>query len=816
MESLWQDSRYAIRVMARSRGFVAVAVLALALGIGANTAIFSVVDAVVFRALPYRDPARLVWITNFLPSQNADLIFADIYSAWRAQGRILESVAAYAANNDFTLTGTGGPERVHAGTITRSFLDTLGVAPQLGRNFSAQEDSPNGPKAAILSDALWRARFGGDPRVIGRVIALDDAPYTIVGVLPRALEFPDNASTDLLVPFQLADSSIENAGGRVTLRVSPMEVVARMRPGVTTGTVQSSLGAAISNIAGLLPSGFAHLFTNAQVQVVPLHDHEIGDIRQALLILLGAVGFVLLIACANVANLQLARGAAREKEIAIRGALGAGKRRIAQLLLTESAVVGLAGGAAGLALASGGLRLIERFGPTNVPHLANARLDVRVLLFTLSISLLTGVLFGLAPLIAAFRVPVNGALKESGAQAGSSVGARRPQKILMVVETALSLVLFIGAGLLIRSFLQLTAIRPGFDSQGVLTAQVSLPLDQYSNGGRQRAFFDQLLAKINAIPGVTSSGAAAALPLQGSVMRLGFAIAGQPPSEMERAKIPTASMNLVTPGYFTAMRTPLIAGRFLEERDGADAPSAVLINEAFARQFFPHGDALGQKLLVSGGNGPVSTIVGVVADVKQRSLTSEVWPEVFSPMAQRPTPRVNLAIRTSLPPLTLADAVRGAVAELNPDVPLYGVRTMDDLLADQLAAQRFDAAALAAFAGLAVLLAAVGIYGVMAYASAARTHEIGIRMALGAERSDVLRLVLRQGLGLSLLGIAIGLAASLGLTRLMSSLLYNVKPVDPLTFSLVTVALAGVALAACWFPAHRTTRVDPVIALRHE
>ena len=824
METLLQDLRYSLRVIAKNPGFTIVAIVALALGIGANTAIFSVVDSVLLRALPYRDAGKLVWATNFVPRQGQNLVFADEYSGWRQQNHVFESMAAYSASAEYTLTGAGAPQRLRGARVTASFLNVLGVTPQLGRNFLPEEDRPGGPKSVLLSDPVWRSSFGADPNVVGKVIAFDDVPYTVIGVLPRNFEFLDNSPADMLVPFQLAESSLQSSNGHVMLMIQSLSVVARLRPGATVAAAANELNAINKRVLESLPGNLKGL-GDGQSQVFLLHDHEIGNVRPALLVLLGAVGFVLLIACANVANLQLARATAREKEVAIRGALGAGRWRLARLLLTESSAVALAGGLAGLLLAAAAIRLIHRFAPTNIPHLQAAQLDLRVLLFTLGVSLLTGIVFGLAPVLAAFRVSLNSTLKETGAHSGTSTGTRRAQRVLMVAEIALAFVLFIGAGLLVKSFHHLTAVQPGFDPHGLLTARVALPLDQYQSLDQQRSFFQQLVEKLQALPGVESAGATASIPLRGNVMFSTILIEGQAPTEMSASNIPTARINVATPGYFAALRVPLVEGRLLDTRDGADAPRAVVVNQAFVRRFFPKEDPIGKRFIggmgpAPGGPGadgpPTWTIVGVVGDTKQRGLASDIIPEMTASVAQAPRFMMTLVLRTSVDPLSLVSAVRAEVSSLDKNLPVFAVQTMDDVLSAEVASQRFNAGAMAGFAGLAVLLAAVGIYGVMAYAVSQRTHEIGLRMALGAEPGNVLRMILNQGLRLALMGVALGLAASLALTRLMTGLLFGLKPSDPGTFATVTGALLAVAVAACWIPARRATRVEPVIALRYE
>jgi len=821
MESWLQDLRYSLRVIAKNPSFIVVAILALGLGIGANAAIFSVVDAVLFRALPYRDAGRLVWATNFVASQKQNLVFADVYSGWKAQNHVFDGMAAYSASAEYTLTGAGSPQRLRGGRVTASFLEVLGVTPQVGRNFLPEEDRPGGSKAVLLSDSVWKSNFGADPGVVGRAIALDDVPYIVVGVLPRSFEFLDNTPADMLVPFQLSDSSIQNSKGHVMVMIQSLSVIGRLRPGATVAGAIGELEAINKRVLENLPGNIKGL-AEGQVQAFLLHDHEVGNVRPALLLLLGAVGFVLLIACANVANLQLARAADREKEVAIRGALGAGRWRLARLLTTESMAVGLAGGVAGLAIAWLVIGLMHRFAPANVPHLQDARLDVRVLGFALGISLLTGVLFGLAPVLAAFRVSLDETLKETGSRTGTGSNVRRAQRVLMVAEIALAIVLLTGAGLLVKSFRNLTAVQTGFDSHGVLTARVALPLDRYMSLEQQRSFFRELAGRLQALPGVTAAGAAATLPLSGNSMISTVQIEGQPPTEMNMGNIPAARINAVTPGYFGALRVPLIEGRLLDQRDGEDAPPSAVVNQAFVRHFFANEEPIGKRFVAGmGAGGPQAppqtwTIVGVIGDTKQRGLTGDIIPEATASALQWPRFLMTLVVRTSVDPLSLVSAVRKQVNDLDKDLPLYSLQTMDDVLSAEVASQRFNAGALAGFAGLAALLAAVGIYGVMAYAVAQRTREIGVRMALGARPQTVMGMVLKQGLWLALIGVVLGIGASLALTRLMTSMLFGVKASDPATFVLVAVGLTAVALGACWIPARRATRVDPVIALRYE
>jgi putative ABC transport system permease protein len=819
VETLWQDLRFAVRMLRKSPGFTAVAVLTLALGIGANTAIFSLVGAVLFRALPYRDPDRLVWATNLVRGQTQDFIFQNVYAGWRDQSHVFENIAAYLPSAEYTLTGAGF--RTQGAQVTPSFLDVLGVTPQLGRNFLPQEGRPGGGKSVLLSDTLWRSTFGSDPKVLGRVIALDGTAYMIVGVLPRDFEFLEKSPADLLVPFQFGDSAIQEANGRVTIRIENMQVIARLRPGATESAAVTELSQINERVMRTLPASGKRLLDDAQVKVISLHDREVGNVRPALLVLLGTVGFVLLITCANVANMQLARAAAREKEVAIRAALGAARWRITSLLLIESSAVALSGGAAGLLLAACTIPLIQRFAPANIPYLQSARLDRHVLVFTLVVSLLTGILFGLAPIMAAVRVSLNDTLKEAAPHSGASTGARRTQRALVVVEIALSFVLFIGAGLLVKSFRQLTAIQLGFDPHGVLTARVALPRDQYESLDRQRTFFEQLVAKLQALPGVASGGATAWIPLRGVTMFSMIQIEGQPRPDFSWANVPTASVNSVTPGYFAALRVPLIEGRLLDERDAVGAPNSVVVNQAFVRRYFtkkedPIGKRFGGDVGARTEGLQTATIVGVIGDTRELGLARDTIPEVTVSALQWPRFAMTIVLRTSKDPLSLVSAVRTQVSDVDKSLPIFNVQTMEDVLSAEIVSQRFNAVAVAGFAGLAVLLAAVGIYGVTAYAVSQRTHEMGVRIALGAGTANVLRMVLNQGLSLALIGVGLGLAASIGLTRLIRGLLFRVNPFDPETYVLVIAALLAVAVAACYMPARRATRVDPVVALRYE
>ena len=809
MADFWQDVRYAFRVLRNSPGITAVVVLTLALGIGANSAIFSVVNNVLLRPLPYRDSASLVWITNKLPARTQPLVFDADYFAWRKHCTSFAEITAYSPGSEYTLTGVGEAERIVGVRATYTYLRTLGISPQLGREISADEDRPAAPHVALLSEGLWRRRFSADPGVLGREIALDGKFYTVIGVLPRGFEFPESRKAELLVPLAVADQEVS------TIRaIMFVQIIARLKPGITPEAATVELDTLSGPFHASFPAGLAKMLAGAQAQVMSLHDRFVGNVRPALLLLLGAVGFVLLIACVNVATLQLARAAAREKEIAIRGAMGAGRWRLARQLLTESSLVGIFGGAAGLALGVWLVALVRRFGPRAIPHLDVTQLDGRVILFTIAVSLFSGILFGLAPVFSAFRVSLNDSLKQGGSQSSAGKKAVRPQQVLVTIELGMALVLFIGAGLLARSFVRLISIPQGFDSRNVLTARISLPASTYLKEEQQRAFFSQLMERLAALPGVTAAGAGATLPLGGRVFSSIVQVEGRPPVDKTPGNQWSADVDMVTPQYFTALKIPLKAGRFLDQSDAANGPETVVINEAFERQFFPNENPMGHRIQ---GVGPaMRTIVGVAADTRQTGIAAQTKPEIYVSSDQSPYSQMSLALRTDGDPMSLAPAVREIVASIDKNVPVYGVETMDASLASEVASQRFNMALLVGFAALALLLSAIGIYGVMAYAVGQRTHEIGIRLALGAVPGNVLRMILLQGAKLAAFGVVLGLGAGIALTRLLNSMLFEIKATDPLTFAAGALILFAAALAACWIPARRATKVSPLVALRYE
>lgn len=812
MADFWQDIRYAFRILRNSPGITAVVVLTLALGIGANSAIFSVVNSVLLRPLPYRDSASLVWVTDRLPKQSRNLVFDADYFIWRKHCTSFQEITAYSTGAEYTLTGAGGAERIAAVRATYSYLQTLGVAPQIGRDISASEDRPGAPHVVILSDRLWHRRFSADPDVLGRAITLDGNPYTVAGVLPSDFEFPESSKGDLLVPFALADREVST--DRPLMFVS---VIARLKPGVTPQAAAVDVDTTSRPFHAVFSGGYSKSFEGAQAQVTLLHDRLVGDVRKALLLLLGVVGFVLLIACVNVATLQLARATAREKEIAIRGAMGAGRWRLARQLLTESTLVGFFGGVAGLLLAVWLVALARRFGPHAIPHLNVTQLDGRVVIFTIAVSILSGILFGLAPVFSAFRVSLNDSLKQGGAQSSSGRKALRPQQVLVTIELGMALVLFIGAGLLARSFVRLIFIPQGFDSHGVLTARISLPANMYLKGEQQRAFYSQLIERLRALPGVTSAGAVGELPFGGMIYSSAIQLEGQPLIENNPGIKRNAAINPATPESFAALRIPLKAGRFLDHTDVANGTETAVINETFARKFFPNENPIGHRIEFAAADDPIwRTIVGVVGDTHQTGIATEILPEVYISFEQLPNLGMSLALRTDGNPMAFAPTVREIVASLDKNVPVYGIETLDATLATQVASQRFNMALLVGFAALALLLSVIGIYGVMAYAVGQRTHEIGIRLALGAVPGNVLRMILLQGAKLAALGVVLGLGAGIALTRLLSSMLFEIKATDPLTFAAGALISFAAALAACLIPARRATKVSPLVALRYE
>jgi putative ABC transport system permease protein len=807
LETLFLDLRYAFRTLRKNPGFTAVAVLTLALGIGGTSAIFSIVSSALLRPLPYHRPSELVWVADENPRAHMTVVLESDYFAYKKLKDVFQDAAAYEPGETHTLTGSGDAVRLSAGAVTYNFLDVLGVRPAIGRGFLPEEDRADAPHRVLLTDVCWRQHFSADPAILGRSIVLDNEPYSVLGVLPPQFEFLDNPRVEVVIPLALQNQEIS-----ITKPMRLVRVVARLRPGTTLAAATTYLDATNQRIWAGYPPMFAGMMEGVRAQVIPMREHLVGKTQPALLVLLGAIASVLLIACLNIANLQLARGVSREKEIAIRGALGAGRSRLLRQLLTENLIISLAGGAGGLLLASWLVGVLRTAGPADIPHLAASQLNLTVFAFALIVSLAAGVLFGLAPVLAAFRVPIVETIRESGTPTGPGWKISRAHNFLTVVELSAALVLFIGAGLLTRSFVQLTSVPPGFDGNGVLTAQVSLPINLYRTQEQQLTFYRSLEEQLAVLPGVESAGLANALPLQG--FNLGTLVQRDDRPAAAPGTLPSTGAGVVTPGYFSVFHIRLVQGRLLDSSDSRNSPNNLVVNEAFVRQYFPNENAIARRLRVA--DQGVWTIVGVVEDSKQRSLAADVEPEIFIPVEKWCAAEMTLLLRAHGDPLTLLPAVRSVVSHLDKNLPLFDVQRMDDMLKGGLASQRFNASLLGAFALFAVFLAAIGIYGVLSYSVHQRVRELGIRMALGAEPRNVLWMILAHGLSLAAAGLALGLAGSLVLTRLLGSMLYRVRPSDPATFIAVTLALLAVALVACWIPARRAMRVDPLVALRYE
>lgn len=805
METLLQDLRYSIRMLLKKPSFTAIAVLALAIGIGANTAIFSVVNAILLRPLPYRNFERIsmIWMDNPKLAVAEDWHSFPNYLDYKEQNQVYEDMAAFNTRS-FNLTGAGDPVRVLGVWSTASLFTVLGVAPELGQVFTEAEEEPGKDLVVVISDGLWKSRFGRDAGIVGQQISMNGVNRTVLGIMPASFIFPEK-NTDVWIPIPVTPQR-KQARNSISYKA-----VGRLKPGVTMARAREDMGA----IAKRLDDQFSQ--SGYGVNLVLLRDQETKGVKAALLVLLGAVGFVLLIACANVANLLLARAAIREKEIAIRLALGAGRRRVIRQLLTESMVLGVAGGAAGLLLAIWGLDALIALSPADVPHLDQTRMDIRVLAFTVAVSLLTGLLFGLVPALQASKPDLNDALKEGGRGSGGGVRAIRVRNLLVVSEIALSLILLVGAGLLIRSFVRLQQFELGFNPENLLTMRVQLPGSKYREGKQVTAFYQQLIERLEAVPGVQSAGAIASVFLTDTPNSTNFTIEGRPVAVgAESIEVPLDS---VTTNYFKVMGIPLIEGREFDEHDLPTSPPVAIINQTFARRFFPNEDPIGKRYMY-GSPGPDNnswiTIVGVVGDMRRTGFDRPVRPETFLPEGQNPDNALTIVARTNGDPAALAGGLRNEVWAIDKDQSVYDVKTMRQVLSEMLSQRRFNMLLLGIFAAVALTLAAVGIYGVMSYAVAERTHEIGLRMALGAQTGDVLSLIVRQGMLLAGTGLVVGLVASFGLTRLMTSLLYGVSATDPLTFIAIPVVLTGVALGACLVPARRAIKVDPMVALRYE
>jgi ABC-type antimicrobial peptide transport system permease subunit len=892
VETLLQDVRYSLRQLRRGPGFTTVAVLTLALGIGANTAIFSVVNAVALRPLPYPHGDRLVWIAEVIPAIKAELATGGDYVDWKDQSRSLDEITAYDDRASFNLTGRGTPARVSGAQVTASFFATLGAGPHLGRGFTTEEDQPNGRKVVVLMHPFWQQYFGSDPEVLGQTVTLDATPYTVVGVMPASFRFPGDSEVQMLVPLALNESS-----ERLRTQMQRLvRIIGRLKPGASLAFARGDLdairkrqpsgpgGPAMrgSGPAPVPPAGQHGMFSvftsgpgpptrtgpgnrppassrggsppsqvarptgaasssgqqaqggakgtpavgppgpiglpEVELKLLPLAEHLAGNLRPAMLTLLGVVGLVLLIACANVANLMLTRASARTREVAVRAALGASRWRLIRQLLAESVTLALVGGIAGLAVAAWGVSVMTRFTPSSVGGgilgVAQPHVDATVLLFALVVSIVTGILFGLAPAVVAARPDLAEGLKESAQVVSSGRHRGWLRGALAVTELALALVLLIGAGLLIKSFYRVLSVDPGFAPERVLTMNLSLTDSRYPTPRERTAFFTEVLRRVEPLPGVLSAAVGDSLPLSPyrAILRIRREIA-TPNAPVEDSSSVMMSRLTVSPGYFYTLGIPVLKGRTFTDHDDERAPKVAVVNETLARHMWPGEDAVGKQLPLIDEE---LTVIGVVGNTRHEGLSQDVKAEIYVPYLQEAQNSMQLALRTVAEPASLVSAVRGEIAAIDPGQPIYQVATLEQTLSNSVAPRRFNMLLLGIFAFIALALATVGIYGVMAFSVTLRTHEIGIRMALGAERRDVLGLVVREALRLTLVGILLGVAGAWALTRLLTSFLYDVRPTDPLTFLVVPAGLVAVAILASYIPARRAAKVDPMVALRYE
>lgn len=802
MDILLRDIRYGIRSLLKRPGFTMIALMALALGIGANTAIFSLVNAVLIRPLPFAEPDRLVWVWgNMSSGSNRASVSPPDYLDYRQQNTTFEEFAASIgvpiASN---LTGNGEPERLNAAAVTGNYFQALGTPPALGRTFLLENEKPGNEQVAVLSYGLWQKRFGGDRAIVNKTITLDGKTCVVIGVMPQGFSFPQAA--ELWVPINF-DISPEMKVRKAHF----MRPIGKLKQGVTLAQAQADTDA----ISKRLEQQYPDSNQGWNLRMVSLREQLVGNTRSTLYILFGAVGFVLLIACANVANLLLVRAAGRQKEIALRTALGAGRVRIIRQMITESVLLALMGGALGTLLAFWGVELLVKLSEGSIPPTAQIRIDATVLAFTFLTSVITGVLFGLAPALRTMRLNLSESLKEGGRTDGDGTHRNRTRSVLVVLESAVAVMLLIGAGLLVRSLIQLQNVSPGFDPHNVLTMRVDLPRDKYSTAEKSGNFFSQLESRINGLPGVEHVGMVSELPLSGQPNDMPYTVEGRPPVSSDQAF--DDDFRRVNTRYFSAMRIPFLRGRNFTEQEVRESAKLVIISDLLARQVFPNEEPIGKRLIMAMNNQPFE-IIGIVGDIRHRALESTPSPAMYVPSNQAPW--MNIVLRTQGDPASLAGAVRNEVRALDPDQPVAMMRTMDQWMETAVAGPRYRTALLALFAFVALVLASTGIYGVMSYSVSQRTHEIGVRMALGARRMDVMKLVVRQGMTLVTVGVALGVLGAMALTRVMSTLLFGVTAKDPLTFVVVATLLTLVAFVACYLPARRATKVDPLVALRYE
>jgi putative ABC transport system permease protein len=804
LDTQWRDLRYTARILRKNPGFTVTAIITLALGIGANTAIFSVVNAVLLQPLPFAEPDRLVWIGGWarnLHTIDAGVTPAD-FADYRQQSRSFERFAASISEGvAMNLTGVGEPERLNGALVTADYLDVFGVKPEMGQTFSPEGEERQG-RVAVLSHGLWVRRFGADPSIINQTITLDGNSHTVIGVMPPQFQYP--AGVEVWAPFSLDGPPQSPMRSRELHFLRP---IARLRSGVAIGEAQSE----VETIAAALEAQYPRTNRDFSLHLVPLQDRIVGNVRPTLLVLLGAVGFVLLISCVNVATLLLARGTLRQKEIAVRAALGAGRGRIVRQMLTESLTLALLGSLGGVLLGQWGVRVLVVLSAGSLPRTREIGMSLPVLEFTLAVALFTGLLFGLAPAMQSARLGLTESLKDGGRGNGIGTERHRALSLLVIGEVALAVVLLIGAGLLVNSFIRLERVRPGFDERNLLTMRIDMP-NPYAQPERKASFFDQLQQRVAALPGVEAVGLVTELPLAAQSADAPFTIEGRPAQDSGQSGF--ADFRSVNHEYFRAMRIPVLRGRAFTEVEVHESSKVITISEELVRRYFADEDPVGKYLRVDLLNKEPYEVIGVVGDVRHRGLDANVKATIYYPTLWMGWS--NLVIRTAAEPLSQVAAVRREVTAINPNQPVADVKTMEQRLSGSVAQPRFRTWLLAVFSGVALLLSVVGIYGVISCTVTQRRHEVGIRMALGAKAGEVLRLVVLEGTKLALIGVGLGLAASLGLTRLMKSLLYEVSATDPLTFVMVSLVLIAAAVAACIIPARRATNVDPMAALRCE
>ena len=824
MGNFLADLRHSIRVLLNSPGFTTIAIAALALGIGANTAIFSVVNTVLLQPLPYPEPDRIMRIERSFPQGTGSSSSIPKFMAWKKNNQAFEAMTIYDSQGlGFNLGSGDRPEQVSVIHVSQDYFRVFGAAPALGRVFLPQEDLPGGAKVALVTSDLWKTRLGGDPSLVGKPLILGGDPYIVVGILSAG--FHSDPPSDVFIPTQADPNSINQ--GHYLL------VAGRLKPGVTVEAAKANMKMAGDRFREANPKW---MDKTESVAVVPLREALVGDVKPALLILVGAVGFVLLIACANVANLLLARASGRHKEIAIRTAVGASRGRLVSQLLTESVLLAAVSGLVGFLVGAWGVRILLALSPGNLPRVNDhehvtsvvTALDWHVLAFTFGIALITGVVFGLFPALHISKLDVNATLKETSGRSGTGLRQNRARSILVASEMALAVILLVGAALMIRTFVELRSVQPGFDPHNVITMQTSLSGGRYDSTAKVENMVHQVVQRVEALPGALSAAATVMLPIEGGI-DLPFLIEGRPPANGDQYT-GDEQWRAVSPHYFSAFRIPLLRGRAFEDRDTGKSERVLIINQAMAKKYWPKGDPIGQRITIGKGLGPqfeepTRQIVGVVGDVRENGLRTSDQAVMYVPQGQVSDPLTQLAnsvipmswaVRTASDPATLTNAIQRDILAVDGQLPVSKIRTMEQVVSESTARQNFNMLLLSIFAGMALLLAAIGIYGLMSYTVEQRTQEIGIRMALGAGRGDMLKLIVRQGMLLAGFGVVIGLAAAFGLTRLLASLLFGVKTTDPVTYAVVALVLISVALFATYIPAWRATKIDPLIALRYE